>query len=389
MWTKSLIHRASGTVARPWLSPLGRERLHAIGPKGGTKTVAAGGGSQAFLVTSRRARPAHSVPHLAPNSHYQQNAGSMGRRSSPMSSGALLIPRTCGKVVSTKCLEGNCARMAGWTYNGTNPIVGYTVGIEFGRPLRPATIRQISALHGRFKQELPRRVEQQAITFQMGIPFQQMGVAAPSSPPAELGGVVFDSLLPDGRTRSALSVNQTAASYTTSQYTRWVEFRPVAERLLSEVGKVALSETPAKGLLVAANNRFEWGAGADFDISKLIRPEPKYVAPFVLQCLGPCHSFHGYAIPHSDPPGNRIDNIFLTVNRSAEGAAVLDLNFNLRLQMTREITDPDELFETASTKQHSPLARALLTLHELNKALLRDILLESVAESIQGLTLPC
>jgi uncharacterized protein (TIGR04255 family) len=275
--------------------------------------------------------------------------------------------------------------MAGWTYDGVNPIVGYTVGIEFAQPLSPATIRQISALHAKFKQELPRRVEQQAITFQMGSFNQQINVAVPPPQPA-LGGVVFDSLLPDGRTRSALAVNQASATYTTSQYTRWIEFRPVAERLLTEVGRIALHEASAQGLLLVANNRFEWPAGSPIDMSELIRPDPKYVAPFILQCHGPCHSFHGYSQPNLAPPGDRIDNVLLSVINLPEGTIALDLNFNLRLQLARPISEPDDLFENLKTKEGSYLARTLWTLHELNKGLLRDILLESVSESIQGLT---
>ncbi len=276
--------------------------------------------------------------------------------------------------------------MPSWTYEGLNPIVGYTVGIEFARPLSPATIRQISALHGRFfKQELPRRVEQQAVTIQMGTFGQPMNVAVPPAQP-ELGGVIFDSLLPDGRTRSALAVNQAAATYSTSQYTRWVEFCPVAERLLTEVGRIALHEVPAQGLLLIVNNRFQWPAADTVDISELIRSEPKYVAPFILQCRGPCHSFHGYSISQFDPPGKRIDNILLSLSSLPEGTMALDLNFNLRLHFAQAIADPDELFESAARKDDSNLARALWKLHELSKALLRDTLLDSMTKSIQGLT---
>jgi hypothetical protein len=75
-------------------------------------------------------------------------------------------------------------------------------------------LKQISALHPQFKRELPRRVEQQALTFQVG--------AGPGPVPrADIGGVVFDEVGRDGSILSGLSVVQATASFMVAEYSRW------------------------------------------------------------------------------------------------------------------------------------------------------------------------
>jgi len=183
-----------------------------------------------------------------------------------------------------------------WRFNEPNPIVGYTVGIEFKKPLTPPTLRRISGLHGQLKRELPRRSEQQAVTIQMG--------GSPQMPAhAELSGVVFDRLKPDGNPQQALSVSQAVATYMTSDYTRWAEFWPVADRLLRAVGDIVLAETAVRAVLLMANNRFEWaGTPGNIDVASLLKKDPRYVAQHVLDCTGPCHSFHGYVVQNRSPP---------------------------------------------------------------------------------------
>lgn len=100
-----------------------------------------------------------------------------------------------------------------WTFASPNPIVAYSVGVLLERPLSPKVVREISVAHGRFKRELPRRVEQQALTFQVNAP--------PGQPPElALGGVVFDKLYPDGRAQTALTVNRSVITYMVAEYTR-------------------------------------------------------------------------------------------------------------------------------------------------------------------------
>ncbi len=270
-----------------------------------------------------------------------------------------------------------------WRFNGPNPIVGYTVGIEFEKALTPPTLRRISGLHGQIKRELPRRSEQQAVTIQMG--------GFPQTPAhAELSGVVFDRLKPDGNPQHALSVGQAVATYMTSEYTRWVEFWPVADRLLRAVGNIALVEAAVRAVLLVANNRFEWaGTSSDVDVSSLLRKEPRYVAQHVLDCADPCHSLHGYVVDNPNPPGKRTDNVIYVVGSQPDGAKFLDLNFSFRLELTDTVAGSEALFGASMEEPKSFLGTALQSLHDLNKGLLRDIILQSVVTSIPGLALTC
>ncbi|HEY1934387.1 MAG TPA: TIGR04255 family protein [Acetobacteraceae bacterium] len=270
--------------------------------------------------------------------------------------------------------------MGEWTFPGPNPITSYTVGLLLERPLPAAVIRQISGQHAHFKRELPRRTEQQAITFQVG--------ASPGQQPRpELGGVTFDYLKPDGGTRAALAVNQVAITYMVAEYTRWAEFWPVAERLLTVVANIALSEVPIRGFLLLANNRFLWSPG-EVEVTALIRRDPTYVAPHILECHAQGHSIHGYTIDLNDPAGVRTDNIFCLLGTTDEGP-FLDLNFNLQLRLGTVVTTGKALLESVEGRSRPLLEETLDMLHNTNKSLLREIVLESVVSKIPGLPLPC
>jgi hypothetical protein len=274
--------------------------------------------------------------------------------------------------------------MGDWTFDGPNPIVSYTVGLEFDRALSSATLRQISALHGSIKRDLPRRIEQQAITFQMGIGVPA-GVGGSQGPRPDLGGVVFDHLLPDGKALSSLGVSQGTVQYMLSQYSRWAEFWPVAERLLAIVGNVALQEVAVRAVQLIANNRFV-ASDTKIELPNLIK-QSAYIAPHVLKCSNPCHSFHGYQVANAEPPGQRIDNVLLSVGYTAEGKAFAELNFNLRLILNEAITEAATLFR--QNRLGSLLASTLEKLHGLNNTLIRDILVEGVSTSIPGLSITC
>lgn len=266
--------------------------------------------------------------------------------------------------------------IAEWTFTGPNPIVAYSVGVFLERPLSPQVVREISAAHGRFKRELPRRVEQQALTFQMGSP--------PGQPPElALSGVVFDKLYPDGRAQTALTVSRSIITYMVAEYTRWVEFWPVAERLLQEVLGPALKITPVQGFVLVANNRFRCTADSP-DLASLLRQNPAYLAPHMLRCEPPSHSVHNYSVHQSNPAGTRTDSIVCSLSQH-EGETLLDLNFTLNVRLEAVVTSERDLLGDPAWNGKTLLGYSLDVLHEGNKALLREIILESLVAKIPGL----
>ena len=92
----------------------------------------------------------------------------------------------------------------------------------------------------------------------------------------------------------------------------------------------------------------------------------------------------GYQADNREPPGRRTDNVFLTVTTSEDGT-FLDLNFNLRLELTIPAS-LEELFESTDVDGRSQLEQILDSLHQLNKRLMRNIIADSMVEAIPGLS---
>lgn len=270
--------------------------------------------------------------------------------------------------------------MGNWTFDGPNALTGYTVGIDVGQ-LSPAVIRQVSALHPNFKRDLPRRLEQQALTFVVG------GAPMTQSPAPEINGVVFDSLMPDGRTKAALSIGPNALFYSAAEYTRWVEFWPVAERLLSAAARIVMTEAPAKGFILMANNRFQWSDSATSpDLNSLVCAGTPYLPPRILECKGPCHNFYGYTVTQTSPAGDRTDNILFSVMNLPEGQIVADVNFNLRLALQQPVDSFDTLLGNEIGGPRSYLEEALWNLHQLNKDLFRATIRSEIGDKMPGLS---
>ena len=274
--------------------------------------------------------------------------------------------------------------MGEWTFPERNPIVSYRVGVEFARALPAGTLRQLSARHAEFRRDLPRRVLQQALTLQLG------GAPVPQ-PQADVGGVVFDFVQPDGTIGRALSVVQQVASYMVADYPRWVEFWPQAERLLRPAIELALAENiPVTALILAANNRFAWSSAEESpDFTRAMRSDSGLVARHMLDCDGAAHSLHGYYKSHDAPKGQRLDNIMISSAKSASGSWDLDVNFAFRLTLHEPVRDIGTLFTANDADDRPLLEQGLKSLHQLNNQLFRDIVAESLVNRIPGLPGRC
>ncbi len=273
--------------------------------------------------------------------------------------------------------------MGEWTFPEPNPIISYLVGIEFGRPLPGSILRQLSTRHGEFRRDLPRQILQQALTLQLGgAPVQQ--------PQADVGGVVFDSVLPDGTVGRALSIVQQVATYMTAEYRRWVEFWPQAERLLRPAAELALAEKiPVTALSLAVNNRFAWSSEAEPpDFRRAIRSGSGLVASHMLDCDGAAHSFHGYFKVHPEPKGQRLDNIMVSSVKPAS-TWLLDVNFGYRLVLEKPVVDVESLFTLDASNGRSLLESGLDSMHHLNNRLFCEMITESLVKQMPGLPDRC
>jgi len=124
-----------------------------------------------------------------------------------------------------------------WIFDEPNPVTKFIISMEMRDPIASGILRQISEIHGRFRQELPRKIEQQMLT--LPLPLQPFGtlVAQQINVPQQLGGLIFDFVGPIGIKLRALNIIQNRVIYMTAQYNRWEETWPLARRILSECGK--------------------------------------------------------------------------------------------------------------------------------------------------------
>jgi len=269
-----------------------------------------------------------------------------------------------------------------WKFEGTNPIVGYTVGFEIAGILSPDALLQISALGPSLAKDLPRKVDQQAVTFQMG--------SSSPIPVRSIGGVVFDELARDGTVLKQLVVTPNSVTYRTARYERWLEYWPTAERLLNQIADVVLRHAGISGFVINAANKFTLtGDQSSLPFDELIRPGCEFIAPNLLGKKGPCHCFYGFMIESSDPPGRRIDNVNFSVGAKPENVESnwVDLIINLRLVLNNPITERGPLFgKGVDALPHRPASDVLERMHAANNDLFAGILTKDLCDIIPGIS---
>ncbi len=262
--------------------------------------------------------------------------------------------------------------MSNWTFRRANPIVNYTVGFELDPPMGPDVLKEISGLAPLFADDLPRRTEQQAFMFQLG---------PAVIPQSTIGGVTFDELERNGSMKRQLAVLPQTISYSLAPYERWVEYWPLADRILSATAKVALRGSKLTAFVLNAVNRFYWNGPEDgIDYSSLIRADCHLIAANILKVHGLCHSFHGFFRP-SDVPGRRIDNVNFTVADRTEDRNAVDLVFNIRVILHDKTMDYSQLF---LGNPESFVARSFKILHESNNQLFAEVIVPEICSTIPG-----
>lgn len=271
-----------------------------------------------------------------------------------------------------------------WTFEGPNPIIGYTVGFELAEGLSPEALRQVSALGPSLAKDLPRKVDQHAITF-------QMGVSQPSSQPHRaIGAVVFDELGRDGTVLRQLVVSQNSVTYFSAKYGKWAEYWPVAERILRQVAAVVMQHTGITGFVLNAANKFMLtGDQTVLPMRDLIRPGCKFVAPDLLEKTQPCHCFYGFMSDSSSPAGKRVDNVNFSVGSNIGAVDInwVDLIINVRIILNEPISNTD-LFSDAPSGQSCHASGVFKRMHDTNNVLFAGMLTPALCDSIPGIERP-
>lgn len=268
--------------------------------------------------------------------------------------------------------------MAGWHFEPPNPITRFMVGVEVRGPILADLIRQISGMHDQFRRELPRKLEQQMVMVQI----QPMLGQVPAGTP-EIAGVTFDDVGRTGEVERGLLVDKTRIAFFSAQYTRWAEIWPLANRLLTECGKIILEKTPAVAILIEYQDRFVHDRDGEegINLRLLFRDGGDLVPRHFIESTDICHSFHGWR-ERVDAPwaGFRIDNVNVAISDNPAGARVADITVQHRIIMDAPCADGEEFF-----RNDGVLATIADGLHDLNKVLVRRLLTEAVIKTIPGL----
>ena len=273
--------------------------------------------------------------------------------------------------------------MAGkWSFEGPNPIVGYTVGFEVVGMLPPDLMPQISALGPLLKDDLPRKVEQPAFMFQMGATQPQQ------QPPRLIGSVIFDDLERDGTVVKQLVVAPNSVTYRTARYQRWVEYWPVAERILSRVAGVFSPAVKIGGFILNAANKFQLsGDQQAIPLNKLIRAGCKFVAPDMTGRTNFSHCFYGFLSKSTDPVGKMINNLNISVAGQQALERWVDFVINVRLVLDSPISGLSSLFEGTSMRQ-STAQEVFQKMHKLNNELFAGVVAKELCARIPGIAKP-
>lgn len=272
---------------------------------------------------------------------------------------------------------GKCTDMSGWQFEEPNPIKRCTIQLGLGLPLSSTVIREISAMHGQFKRELPRKVEQQMLAINVGgIPGS---IAAP--PTRNIGGVVFDVVSPSGESSQGIVVGPTLLSYFTASYTRWVEFWPFASRLVTTVCEHALRSAPLVSLALEYQDQFSWsGNKQELDLRLLFKSDYEYLPAWFLTRKDACHNFQGWIERSTEFPDKQvIHNLNVTLSDPSDPSEQLPtctiiISHRNQFNSGLKFSEFSKIFEPT-----------MLTMRKIDKNLLTSILSEQVSAKIPGL----
>jgi uncharacterized protein (TIGR04255 family) len=271
--------------------------------------------------------------------------------------------------------------MPEWSFEEPNPIQHCSIAVWFVAPVPPATIREIAAMHGQFKRDLPRKVEQQALTLQLNMSPGQV----PTAPVPELGGIVFDYINPTGLSARALTVAQNSVTYSTQTYTRWAEFWPLADRLISTTAAHIAKTNPVAAFVLEFHDRFQWNGEPDaMDFKLLLRADSPYIPANFLSQHGLAHSTHGWLSRDEAASTVRIDNVNVIVADQPSDGRGCTVAISHRLHFDTPLLLSEELFQN-SEQTKSLFGKSANAMHVLNKQLLRASLADYMIERIPGL----
>jgi len=260
---------------------------------------------------------------------------------------------------------------------GRHAIKSVTLAIEWPAPLDATAIIEISNLHDQFKNDLPRKVDQQSVTINIaGGNFPAM-IQQPIAP--QISGVVFDRVKENRQAAWALSLQQNMAVVVCNAYDRWQEMKARSLGFLGVILPTVLRYQPIAVVGLQYLDQFDvTGDIEELTYAHIFRDGSRYVPGNARDLIGLWHSHHGFFQTFENPVQyRRLTNI--NVNVSAQGnSRVAQIVTAHKALLDQPTNDPNLLLE----QPNNMVGQLLEEMHDFNKTILRDLLNDARREQI-------
>src|SRR5258708_406601 len=252
-----------------------------------------------------------------------------------------------------------------------------TFAAEWAQPLGEDEFKAILDRHEAIAPDLPRKQAVRGMTINLA-PAQSQASAAQ----AGISGLVFDRLQPNGDPAWMIVVNPTHVGVTCggSEYSRWTNASARAGQYLSAVLEMITPARPITIIALQYLDEFIWRGDNrdDFVAERLFQRSTRHLVPRVFDTVGLWHSHAGFYNHGRTPvPHRTLNNV---------NVQILDTDVQRVAQIVmahRVIVETPIADRPAAMFSRDGLFTSLLRMvHDLDKSVLRDLLIPQMAEQI-------
>ncbi|MBI3530380.1 MAG: TIGR04255 family protein [Betaproteobacteria bacterium] len=258
---------------------------------------------------------------------------------------------------------------------GKHAIKNVIFALEWQTPLDPSVIAQISALHDKFREKLPRKLDQQAVTINIG------AVAQPPSTPAipQIVGVIFDRTKPDGEPEWSINVNQNILIVQCGAYSRWIPIRDEAFTYFRSILPLTLEHHPISTIGLQYTDEFAiTGEFNNAPFDRIFDSKSRYIPQNASQLTDLWHNHHGFFERFEATTAHRrLTNVNVTLVNQADRRLVQIISSHKCL-LDAPTADWRKLIES----QESILLTLFEKMHVLNKTIMCDLLNADIRKQI-------
>jgi uncharacterized protein (TIGR04255 family) len=158
--------------------------------------------------------------------------------------------------------------------------------LQFDHPFDDAVFSKLRIIADGFKEELPGKVEIQAVSFSLGMqPITQQSTS---------NGLVLRRMAPDGSVEIELRIERASLTFITTCYSRWQAAWIQASKYFNTVLPLYLDQAKLTAISLNYIDKFVWVGNLDNCVPNLlIRPETKYICKHIFDTKDFWHSHTG------------------------------------------------------------------------------------------------